>query len=255
MKDPNESCEDALLPNGNQAGDDGEHRCKDAPSDSSRRSFLGKLGTGGTAAVVLAAIPFEPLIEGKHAEADASVVNYRSNARAEASYDYRTDTARKEKIALGELPDNGDAQRFTDFSGSWSKCLPHDHLGIANPGAWLSLAHALKTGRFADFENIQLGNPGGPGFTGTLNGPMGGLAFDLEGLDAFVTVIPPAPSVASAQTAAELVEHYWGALLRDLHFEDYPNSPLAAQACADLNNMSYIQSKNNIEYPDRKSVV
>jgi hypothetical protein len=62
-------------------------------------------------------------------------------------------------------------------------------------------------------------------------------------------VIPPAPSVASAQTAAEEVEHYWAAMMRDVHFEDYPSSPLAVQACADLNNMSYIQSQNNIEFP------
>ncbi len=34
--------------------------------DASRRSFLGKVGVGGAAAVALAAIPFEPLIEGKH---------------------------------------------------------------------------------------------------------------------------------------------------------------------------------------------
>ena len=62
-------------------------------------------------------------------------------------------------------------------------------------------------------------------------------------------MIPPAPSVTSAQTAAELVEHYWGALLRDVHFEDYPSNPLASQACADLNSMSYIQSQNNVEFP------
>ena len=46
-------------------------------------------------------------------------------------------------------------------------------------------------------------------------------------------MIPPAPSIASAQTAAEQVEHYWAALMRDVHFEDYASSPLAAQACAD----------------------
>ena len=62
-------------------------------------------------------------------------------------------------------------------------------------------------------------------------------------------MIPPAPSVTSAQTAAELVEHYWGALLRDVRFEDYPSNPLASQACADLNSMSYIQSQNNVEIP------
>jgi len=233
-----------------EAKPDEKHLRKNAPSDQSRRSFLGKVGLGGaTAAALAVGVSLEPLIAQKDGEAEASVVPYRSNDRSNDSFKYRRNTAINEKVNNGELSDNGDSQRFTDFSGSWSKCLPHQYLGIPNRAAWLSLVHALNTGRFSDFENIQVGNPGGPGSTGTLNGPMGALAFDLEGLDAFTTVIPPAPSVASAQTAAELVEHYWGALLRDVHFEDYPSSELAAQACADLNNMSYIQSQNNIEYP------
>jgi len=219
------------------------------PGDAGRRSFLGTIG-GATAVALTVGIPLEPLFEGKHGQAEASVVPYGSSSRAYASFSYREKTAEAEKINVGELPDNGDSQRFGDFSGSWSKCLKHDYLGIVNRASWLSLTHALKTGRFSDFENIQVGNPGGPGFTGTLNGPMGALAFDLEGLDAFATVIPPAPSVASAQTAAEQVEHYWAALLRDVHFEDYPNNSLAAQACADLNNMSYVRSQGcQFPYP------
>jgi hypothetical protein len=211
--------------------------------NTSRRSFLGKVGVGGAAAVALAALP---LVEGSHGEAEASVVFYKGNNRANDSFNYRKNTAIDEKINVGLQPDNGDAARFSDYSGSWSKCLPHSALGIVNPQAWQSLRHALSTGKFSDFQNIIVGNPGGPGFTGTLNGPMGALAFDLEGLDAFATVIPPAPSVTSAQTAAELVEHYWGALMRDVPFEDYASSPLAAQACADLNSMSYVQSQDSI---------
>jgi hypothetical protein len=214
--------------------------------ETSRRSFLSKVGVGGAAAIALAAVPLEPLIEGKHGEAEASVVDYRSNNRANDSWNYRKSTAQNEKIDVGEQPDNGDARRFTDFSGSWSKCLKHDHLGIVNRASWLSLVNALQSGRFSDFEHILVGNPGGPGFTGTLNGPMGALAFDLEGLDSHATVIPPAPSVTSAQTAAELVEHYWAALMRDVQFEDYASSPLAAQASADLNSMSYVNSANSI---------
>jgi hypothetical protein len=249
MKHSQEDCGQITAAQGEVRCDKKQHR-KDVPNDESRRSFLGKVGLGGaTAAALAVGVSLEPLIAGKQGEAEASVVNYRSHRRAVASHDYRTDTARQEKFDNGELPDNGDAERFTDFSGSWSKCLPHTYLGIVNRASWLSLTHALQTGRFSDFQNIQVGNPGGPGFTGTLNGPMGGLAFDLEGLDAFATVIPPAPSVTSAQTAAELVEHYWGALLRDVPFEDYPSSSLATQACSDLNSMSYIQSENNVEFP------
>jgi len=229
-------------------GEEADHNKQDVPADSSRRSFMGKVGIGGAAAVALAAVPLEPLIEGKHGEAEASVVTYKSNNRANDSWNYRKGVAQNEKINNGVQPDNGDSERFTDFSGNWSKCLQHDALGIPNHASWLSLTYALQTGRFSDFENILVGNPGGTGFTSTLNGPQAALAFDLEGLDSFATVIPPAPSVASAQTAAEEVEHYWGALLRDTNFTDYPSSSLVAQACADMNNLSYVRS-HQLEYP------
>jgi hypothetical protein len=248
MKDPQERSEVTSPVHGEDA--DHKNNKKHLPADASRRSFIGKVGIGGAAAVALAAVPLEPLIEGKHGEAEASVVSYKSGTRTSNSYNYRTATAQNEKINIGVLPDNGDQNRFTDFSGSWSKCLPHAHLGIVNRSAWQSLVYALGTGRFQDFQNIQVGNPGGPGFTGTLNGPMGSLALDLEGLDSHATNIPPAPSVASAQTAAELVEHYWAALLRDTNFTDYSSSSLVAQACADLNTLSYVKSHNSqFPYP------
>src|SRR5208283_4127867 len=218
-------------------------------SSPSRRKFMGTMGGVAAAAAVTAAIPLEPLFEGKRGEAEASVAFYKSNNRANDSWNYRKNTTQKQKINVGDLPDNGDSQRFTDFSGNWSKCLQHTALGIPSSAAWLSLISALSTGRFSDFENILVGNPGGTNFTATLNGPQGALAFDLEGLDSHATVIPPAPSVASAQTAAEQVEHYWAALLRDVNFTDYPTSSLAAQAAADLNSLSFVKSSKNKEIP------
>src|SRR4051794_13618596 len=79
--------------------------------DTSRRSFLGKVGVGGAAAVALAALP---LVEGSHGEAEASVVFYKGNNRANDSFNYRKNTAIAEKIDVGLQPDNGDAARFTD---------------------------------------------------------------------------------------------------------------------------------------------
>ena len=248
MNDPQEHCEGAAPAPGDGTQDKKPHSPNNSPADSSRRSFMGKVGIGSAAAVALAAVPLEPLIEGKHGEADASVVQYNERGRAGASYNYRVNTAAAEDINPGVLPDNGDYARFTDYSGSWSKCLPHTALGIVSPTAYQSFIHALTTGQFSDFQNIIVGNPGGPGFTGTLNGPMGGLAFDLEGLDSHATVIPPAPSVASAQTADEEVEHYWAALLRDVNFTDYQGNSTVAQACNDLNNLSYVRSSGSI-YP------
>jgi hypothetical protein len=217
---------------------------------TSRRSFLGKVG-GATAVALTVGIPLEPLLEGKNGQAEASVVHYGSRARAFGSFEYREDTAEVNNIDVGELPDNGDLQRFSDYSGNWSKCLQHDALGIPNAGSYRSMLHALQTGHFQDFERILVGNPGGQGFTSTLNGPQGALAFDLEGRDSHATnFIPRAPSVASAQTAAEQVEHYWAAMMRDVQFTDYPNHPMAAQAAADMNNMSYVRSHGNNEYPN-----
>ena len=216
------------------------------PEDPSRRSFLGKVG--GVAAVAVGSIPLEPLVGGRHSVAEASVVNYESTARQAANLNYRTSTAQAEDINAGIRPDNGDATTFADFSGNYSKALVHDALGVPNPTSWLSLRNALMSGRFIDFESIIVGTPGG-GPNSRENGPQVSLAFDLEGRDSHATVEPPSPSVASAQTAAEQVEHYWAALLRDVPFSDYPNNGTVAQAVLDMNRLSFLRSSANNEYP------
>ncbi len=203
----------------------------------SRRTFFGS----GVAAA--AAIPLQPLLGGKESAAEASIVPYNDNTRTAASFNYRTSTAHAERIAVGLQPDNGDAERFTDFSGNYSKALLHDALGVPNKAAVQSLIGALRSGDFSDFEKILVGTPGG-GPNSKENGPQGALSLDLEGLDSHATVIPPAPSVACAQTAAEEVEHYWAALLRDVPFTEYPSNPLVAQAVADMNKLSSLTAGN-----------
>ena len=99
---------------------------------------------------------------------------------------------------------------------------------------------AFATGDPADFENIIMGG------ARTLNGPQGALAFDMEGCDSVqfgnvpcaanqesVAVVPPPPAVASAAYGTELVELYWGSLLRDVAFTDYATNPTAIQAAAE----------------------
>lgn len=211
----------------------------------SRRGFV---KTAATAATVAAAIPLVPLLGGKESAAEASVIAYGPSARAQASLNFRDDAAAAEFIVNPEAGDNGDSTLYTDFSWSYSKALLHDDLGIPDPASWNSLDYALTNGTFQDFENIRIGTPdGGP--NSKLNGPQGSLAFDLEGLDSHATVIPAAPPVASNQTAAEQVEHYWAALLRDVPFTSYSGSTLAQQAVNDLNSRKYISGPNNKEYP------
>ena len=214
-------------------------------STVSRRSFV---KGAATIAGVAAAVPLRPFFGGANSVVKASVVPYGSAARAAASLNYRTSTAQAENIDVGVQPDNGDATAFTDFSGSYSKGLAHDALGVPNAASWLSLKNAFTTGNAADFENIIVGTPGG-GPNSRLNGPQGALAFDLEGLDSHASVIPPAPSVTSAQTAAEAVEHYWGALLADVPFTQYSTNSLVAQAVTDMNKLSFVKSSTNNQIP------
>ncbi len=224
---------------------DGNQVTENQPSGISRRSLL---KGAATAAAVAATVPLQPLLGGKESRAEATVVPYQTGPRAAASFDYRSDAAEVENIDIGVLPDNGDKARFTDHSGLWHKALVHDDLEIVNEQSWQSFQKALASGRFEDFQNIIVGNPGSTNFTGTLNGPMASYAFDLEGLDSHATNVPPSPSVTSAQEAAEAVEHYWGALLRDVAFIDYPNNPLVAKAVDDLNKLSFVRS-GSVEGP------
>lgn len=204
-----------------------------------RRSFVKGVAT---AAALAAAVPLEPLVSGKASRAEASVIPYKPRSRADACFIFRRDAAEDEHIEIGIRPDNGDGARFTDHSGLWHKAILHDDLEIVNQNAWNSFMRALSSGKFQDFEDIIVGNPGSTNFTGTLNGPMASFAFDLEGLDSHATNVPPSPSVTSVQGAAEAVEHYWGALLRDVAFIDYPNHPLVAKAVEDMNQLSFVRS-------------
>ena len=218
------------------------------PENPSRRSFLGRVGGVAAVAATAGSIVLKPLLGGKDSVADASVVGYGSGNRASESYSYRTNTAQAENINVGVQPDNGDFAEFTDFSAQFSKSLLHDSLGLPDASSWSSMKNALMSGSFSAFQSIQVGTPGG-GPNSKLNGPQGSLAFDLEGLDSHAVVIPPSASIASAQTAAEEVEHYWAALLRDVPFTQYGSSSLASQAVGDMNNLSYVNSGANNEYP------
>ncbi|MSR61677.1 MAG: phosphoesterase [Planctomycetes bacterium] len=122
--------------------------------------------------------------------------------------------------------------------------MVHNAIGEVDAASYASFLHALDTGKPADFELIQLGNPGGagpaPGNTPVHKqiNPQAGLAYDLEGADAHSLTIPAAPPFASAWQAGEGIENTWMAHLRDVPFRLYASDPDAATAIADLNAAS-----------------
>lgn len=158
---------------------------------------------------------------------------HKDQHRANEALKIRTEAAKAQhSLPIPAHTNNKDEQKLPGFIGNFSKGLPHNELGEVDKKAYTILLQALESGRPADFEEIPLGG------TRRFVNPQSGLAFDLEGADGHHLAIPPPPSFESAQQAGELVENYWMALLRDVHFSDYASNPTAAAAAADLAKLS-----------------
>jgi hypothetical protein len=199
-----------------------------------RRRFLGHVG-GASAALATGALTTPPAALAGPLEGDvgdAAILEPLTDRRVIEARALRMRVAVDDAhVPAATNVENGDQARYADHGGTYSKGLPHDSYGRVNPDAFESFTTALDSGRFADFENIIMGG------TRKLNGPLGGLAFDLEALDSIQfgqPEVPPAPAIASDESATELLEHYWASLLRDVAFTHYASSPLAGQAAAEL---------------------
>src|SRR5262249_55329929 len=127
---------------------------------------------------------------------------------------------------------NGEETRYRSKIASYSKGLAHNSLGEVELAGYDALLRAIASGRPQDFKEMPLG------WGRPLTNPQAGLAFDLEGPDSHHLSIPPAPTIASVEGAAEMAELYWMALARDVHFLDYHADPLIAVATQDLSALS-----------------
>ena len=149
--------------------------------------------------------------------------------RRQAALDRRFAAALAQNAqAHGVSQNNGDDSKYGDRRASFTKGLPHDSQGLVSPGAYMSLLNALKSGAPNDFEHIQLGGPR------KLINPQAGLAFEMIGNDPQSFSIPPAPAFESDEIAAEIVENYWMALLRDVPFSEYATNPGVSDAANEL---------------------
>jgi hypothetical protein len=189
-----------------------------------RRAFLRLLCAGAGAAGGGLALP-----AGSDAAAGGGASGRR---RSERAYRLRVRAARAaRRRPRVEHVANGDEATHPGFIGCYTKGLPHDALGRVDPAAYDALLHCLAEPEPAAFESIPLGG------TRLLTSPQAGLAFDLEGPDAQRVTVPPAPRLALAECAGEMVELYWMALLRDVPFDAYGSDSLALAAIAELNGL------------------
>ncbi len=225
---------------------DSETLKKNGSLGPSRRKFLAQVSAALATGAVFAKVPFTSAQSSGSALGDA-VPSAPAGVDPRVAQSFALRVAAATKEALIPVPPhttNGDEQRYHDKSGTYTKGILQDGIGLVNPQAFRSFRKAINSGNFADFENVIIGG------TRTMNGPLGGRAFALEGSDDVqfgnapspqnqiaAVVVPPAPALASEAYGTELVELYWASLLRDVDFTDYLTNPIAAQAAAELSTM------------------
>ena len=211
------------------------------PKGWNRRHFLGRAGGAAAAlaggGLTASAQPLDS--QGAAVTLPPGVTDHR----VMDAFNLRVATAVADaQIRAAKNVDNGDDALYSDKGGTFTKGLPHDHYGRVDPAAYQTFETALASGKFSDFEKIVMGG------TRTLNGPQGGLAFNLEAPDNVQfgqPVVPPAPPIAGDQSATELLEHYWASLLRDVAFTDYGSNALATLAAAELSGLpAYVGPRN-----------
>src|SRR5712691_156056 len=153
--------------------------------------------------------------------------------RVARSFALRTQISGSDAFSMSlAQPDNGDEALYADKSGTYTKGILQDAIGLVNLAAYQSFKKALASGDQTDFENIVTGGPR------TQNGPQGGLAFYLDCFDSSQFIVPPAPALASDEYAAELIELYWASLLRDVPFASYAANATAQHAAAELTGLA-----------------
>jgi hypothetical protein len=199
-----------------------------------RRRFMGGVG-GVTVGALAGGFTGLTALSDPSNQAGAEAVVYAPEGavqRRNSAYQVRHQAAVTEKNEpLPAHVGNGDDELYANRIGSFSKSFPHDPLtSEVDPAAYNTYLSVLASGDFAAVETIPTG-----GITPLID-PLGGLTFNLDGPDTAALTSPPAPTIASAQCAAEMGELYWMMLLRDIHFDSFATNPVALDACNDLSN-------------------
>lgn len=156
--------------------------------------------------------------------------------RRQEAFVRRNRTAREQLLSRPQVEQsrNDDESRFgrdVGYFASYSKGLPHDASGEVEPDAFETMRSALDGRGGGGFDAIPQPGPR------PLTNPEAATSFNPSGIDPNGVIAPPAPAFDSQQAAAEMVELYWMALLRDVPFADYDQHPSVGRAAAELSGL------------------
>jgi hypothetical protein len=204
------------------------------PKRSTRRGFLGQVGSAAAAAGLAAGTlgTSSAAAAPQEASTAANAAAPGSNLRAIRCFTNRLNAATAELgIRAPQEVTNGDEGRYPSHVGNYSKGLVHNQIGEVDQASYASLLRAVNTGDPTQFNQIVMGG------SSLLINPQAGISFDLEGTDSHAMAIGTPPAVASREMADTAIENYWMALCRDVNFTQYGNEPLTAAAIAELNSL------------------
>lgn len=138
-------------------------------------------------------------------------------------------------VAVSNMANNGDTKRKFKVGkdhvcglGSFHKTLKHNKYGEVDECDFNRLVDATEG--LAPFSTVPRFADG----TARLTNPQAGLARDRLTRDPSDYSMPPAPTVLSTSTAAEMVELYWMALLRDVSLIDLETFGMTSQAANEI---------------------
>ena len=206
-------------------------------TDTSRRNFLKTSLYGGAASTGI--LSAQTLLMNQ-AHADSTATYSSDRYRNYQSLSNRFNAMVGHWQTASQLPDqelNGDEARYAEqnYYASYTKALPHNAFGEVEPAAFQQLVSAMQTGSSQDdFNRIPLSAIAQRG----LVNPEAANMFTIEALDSHATRIKAAPVFRSTETAAEMGELYWKALLRDLPYRHYESAIEVNNATTDLNRFS-----------------
>lgn len=147
------------------------------------------------------------------------------------------------------MSSNGDTKRHFNVGGrlvrglgSFHKTLPHNANGEVDQAAFELLVDATE-GDGSGFTLV----PEGLGAAFQFTNPQAGMAADRLTHHPAAYDMPPAPTVLSLTTAAEMTELYWMAHLRDLSFDEFVTpggaNPDVAKAAAEIDSRFQLAAK------------
>lgn len=160
-----------------------------------------------------------------------------STAILDRNYQYVTPTAH---ITNGDEVKYG-ADSQIPFIGSFHKTLPHYSNGTVHVQAYqFFVEECIAKQNVSACSNI-------PG-TGMLANPLGGYYVPPSGIPPFAFVIPPPPSVDSAELANMYAEVAWMALVRDVPFSQYNTNAKVQEAAENLSKMASHTDIDNVKW-------